>query len=503
MKNCKISHMKHLFCLAFFTIGSYLLGCKSVLSQAASPDKKNTVVEKTIILNTDSTFQVIDGFGVNVNPDQWRNGNLKKAIDLLVDDLGCSAIRLDCFGNGLWLNPAKMNSNGKWPNEYLKEIYTSKAFTNAWQTFRYFNTKGVKPYMNVSGIIPDVWNKKGTKELENYEAYAEMQATMVDWARNKEKLNFEFYAPFNETNFDGTVEGPSIKPQNRTLAFKAIIKKFKEHGLGNLKYIVFCDGSFIPSQIRYFIVDKELALQTFAISGHTYGNGDEGDGDNWYDLNSTIGETIDSIKSSAYKNSHIWLTEYGDLDQTGEIEWEFAWRCQRRLLRALREGVVLAQQWDAWDNVHKHDKAWSQYGIIKTDTTNWSYIPKHRFFAAKHIYKYVRPGWKRIEIKIPEDKRHTNYVYEWHTRYLRNIKLMAFVSPDGKDFTVTGMNLIESDVVLNIQLPDVLKDVVKSINNHRTTRHENFVLAENVKIVGNELKVSLKEKSIFSITTLK
>ena len=493
--------MKHLFCLAFFTISSYLLGYKSVLSQTSSPDKKNAVVEKTIILNTDSIFQVIDGFGVNVNPDQWRDGNLKKAIDLLVDDLGCSAIRLDCFGNGLWLDPAKMNANGKWPDEYLKEVYTSKPFTDAWQTFRYFNSKGVNTFMNVSGIVPDVWIKKGTKELENYEAYAEMQATMVDWARNKEKLDFDFFAPFNETNFVGSVEGPGIFPQNKSQAFKAIIKKFNEHKLDNLKYIVFCDGNIVPELVKYFLADKELVSKTFAISGHTYGHSEERDDE--FNRRSDIGKTIDSIKNSAYKNSRFWLTEYGDLDQTGEIEWEFAWRCQRRLLKGLNDGVNLAQQWDAWDNLHKHDKVWAKYGVIKTDTTNWSYTPKHRYYAAKHIYKYVRPGWKRIEIKIPDDKSDPGYVYQEYTSHLKNIKLMAFVSPDGKDFTVTGMNLIESDVTLTIQLPTILAAVKKSINNYRTTRHENFVLAENIKIVGNELKLSLKEKSIFSITTLK
>ena len=111
------------------------------------------------------TKQVIDGFGVNVNPDRWRDGKLKPAINLLIDELGCSAIRFDCFGNGMWLDPSKMNANGKWPDEYLKEVYTSKKFTDAWQTFRYFNAKGVKPYFTVSGIVPDVWTVKEKKRV--------------------------------------------------------------------------------------------------------------------------------------------------------------------------------------------------------------------------------------------------------------------------------------------------------------------------------------------------
>ena len=487
-KSCLICY------LAFFVA---LVSCQT----SKRENTKSEIISKFAIVDFGKTKQVIDGFGVNVNPDQWRDGNLKKAIDLLVDELGCTAIRFDCYGNGLWLDPSKMNDNGKWSNEYLKEVYSSKRYTDAWQTFRYFNSKGVKPYLNVSGIVPQEWNFKGTKELENYNAYAEMQATMVKWARENEKLEFEFYAPFNETDFDGSVEGPGISPQNKPAAFKAIINKFNEYGLGDLKYIVFCDGNFRTQKLKYFIANSDLVSKTFAISAHIYGNGDEGDGDNWYDNNSVIGETIDSVRNTAYKNSHIWLTEYGDLNQTDEIEWEFAWRCQRRLFRALREGVNLAQLWDAWDNFHVHDQAWSKYGMIKTDTTNWTYTPKHRFYASKHVYKYVRPNWKRVEISVPE-KKQTKGVYAWHASHLKNMKLLAFISPDGKDFTITGMNLIESDVEFNIELKDLISEIDKPVNNYRTTRHENFVLTEKVKLVDNKLKVLVKERSIFTITTL-
>ena len=485
-------------CLVFF---GTLVSCQS--GQESKRENINSqVISKFAVVDFSKTKQVIDGFGVNVNPDQWRDGNLKPAIDLLVDELGCSAIRFDCYGNGLWLDPSKMNANGKWSDEYLKEVYTSKKFTDAWEAFRYFNSKGVKPYFTVSGIVPDVWNYKGTKELENYNAYAEMQATMVKWAREKEYLEFEFYAPFNETDYGGNVEGPAIDLTKRADAFRAIIYKFNEYGLGDLKYIVFCDGHFLPKKNRYFIANTDLASQTYAISAHCYGNGDEGDGDMWYDNNSWIGESIDSAKQSGFKNCHTWLDEYGDLDQTDEIEWEFAWRCQRRLLRALREGVNLAQLWDSWDNYHLHDSAWSKYGMIKTDTTNWTYTPKQRFYASKHVYKYVRPNWKRVEISVPIEKQ-TKGVYAWHASHLKNMKLLAFISPDGKDFTITGMNLIESDVEFNIELKDLISEIEKPVNNYRTTRHENFVLTEKVKLVDNKLKVLVKEKSIFSITTLK
>lgn len=457
-------------------------------------------IQKKVMLDASKKFQTMDGFGVNINPDQWRNGQLKPVIDMLVDDLGATAIRFDCFGNGMWLKPSKMRPDGTWPEDYLAAVYRGKVFSDAWNTFRYMNSKGLKPFFNVSGIVPDEWNYTGTKELRNYDAYSEMQATLVQWAREKENLEFEYYAPFNETDLGGLVEGPGISDQNVIPAFRAIIKKFQQHGLDDLKFIVLGDANFRPARIQHFLSTTEFLPFIYAISGHTYGNGDEGDGDSWIDSPGSIGQTITPIRNSAYHDVQIWLTEYGDLDQTGEIEWEFAWRSQRRLLRALWEGVSLGLQWDAWDNYHLHDEAWSQYGLLKTDTTTWEYTKKPRYFAAKHIYKYVRPGWIRVEIGVPEKDR-PNHVYQWHTGHIKNIKMLAFISPEGKDFTITGMSLIESDVELNIYLEGVTPRA-KVVHNYRTTRNENFVLTETTQISNNKLKTLIKEKSIFTITTI-
>src|SRR5262245_34251179 len=46
-------------------------------------------------LNVDGSqqFQTIDGFGVNVNTGWWNNGEVKPAIDMLVDQLGANIFR--------------------------------------------------------------------------------------------------------------------------------------------------------------------------------------------------------------------------------------------------------------------------------------------------------------------------------------------------------------------------------------------------------------------------
>jgi hypothetical protein len=144
------------------------------LGQAQEP-------QLSITLDATTTFQTVDGFGVNINPAQWRDGNLKPALDMLVDDLGCTLFRLDPTGLAEWLDPSKRLANGSFAPEYLKEVYTSEVFRDAWATFRALNVKGIKPFLNASGRIPPGLGRvDNPKRLADFDGYAEMVATMVE-----------------------------------------------------------------------------------------------------------------------------------------------------------------------------------------------------------------------------------------------------------------------------------------------------------------------------------
>jgi O-glycosyl hydrolase len=89
-------------------------------------------VSKSFSVNASHTLQTCEGFGVNITPNQWRNGNLKPTLNLLVDDLGATLFRFDCTGLANWLDPAKRQKDGTWPTNYLDSVYRSKTFTDAW-----------------------------------------------------------------------------------------------------------------------------------------------------------------------------------------------------------------------------------------------------------------------------------------------------------------------------------------------------------------------------------
>ena len=93
---------------------------------------------------------------------------------------------------------------------------------------------------------------------------------------------------------------------------------------------------------------------------------------------------------------------------------------------------------------------WSTYGLLKTDRTGWTYSPKSRFYAAKQIYRFVRPGYQRVELRSP-DLDPTD-AYAEPKSPMRHVLVVAFLSPDGQDCTIVGMNSIERDAQLTVSL---------------------------------------------------
>src|SRR2546427_3670734 len=107
-----------------------------------------------ITVNPAQRYQVIDGFGVNFNGTYFRDSQ-KPMIDMLIDDLGATNFRLDPYGLTNWeatnddADPKHMN----W--EYYNDRYSIPAFEAAWAAGRYLNSRGLKPFIALSGTAPE------------------------------------------------------------------------------------------------------------------------------------------------------------------------------------------------------------------------------------------------------------------------------------------------------------------------------------------------------------
>ena len=459
------------------------------------------LIKKEIIFDEGTRYQRIDGFGVNYTPSQWGKGDQKAVIDKLVDDLGAKLIRFDCTGLANWLDPSRRNKEGKWNEDYLDSVYRSPAFSDAWEAFRYFGHKNTTVFFNVSGRInPLLGRKDDPQHLADFNGYAEMCATLLHYARENEKLDFRFFAPFNEVNL-GYPEGPRILPSEIVTAVQAIVQKLDEHGLKDVQLIVPDDAGPGMENLKALLTGTGYAGRIMAFGTHMYGNGAEGDGDNWYTDSSGYAKYAAKVRNSLFSNASLWMTEYGDLDQSGEIEFEFAWRSTRRLMEALADGYNAALSWDAFDNFHQHDKAWATYGLMKTDTIHWLYMPKKRYYAAKQVYLYVKPGMYRVALH--ETGSGKNDVYKaWHDP-LRNLRMEGFVSSDETSFTIIGMNQVEKTVQLSVHLEGM--DPVgndRKIYYYRTTPDEDCVKVDAIEPKTNVISITIPPHAIFTLTTI-
>ena len=443
------------------------------------------------VMDNPATFKHVrplEGFGVNINPALWNNGSLKPAIDYLVDELGCTIFRFDCFGQANWLDPSKRDANGKYSDTYLTQVYTSKVFEDSWNTFRYLNTKGVQTFFSVSGKTPTAFGSNNT--LSDYTGYAEMVVTMLDWARNKEGLTFSLFSPFNETDF-GAPEGPKIINGSITTAIQAVITKLQEHGLNDIKLDVMDDLNIAQNNLdRISLILNSASVSPFIskFGFHTYWTPEELNlsMSDWWATKTGYGKVYDNIKKSSYQNCSVWMSEFGHNELTAP-EWDFLWFSTKRLLKALKENFNAGIYWDAFDNYHKHDAAWTTYGLLYTDTVHWTYTPKKRFYALKQVYRYVKPAYEMVSL-VPNYSNHTY--------------LLSFVSTDRTNFTIVGMSETGADAQLNINLDSLdVQAYGKKVFLYRTSQNENCSKIQEITQNNKSLTIPLLANSIFTLTT--
>lgn len=353
-----------------------------------------------ITIDPSERFQYIDGFGVNFNGTYFRDAQ-KPMIDMLIDDLGATIFRLDPYGLTNW---EAVNDNDD-PNtmnwEYYNDRYSIPAFEASWAAARYLNSRGIRPYLTLSGVPPDwMLDSKGPPthkvcheqpsgkpdhlKASMYDEFAETVVSLAVYARTRARIDYEYFGPLNETDCY-PAEGPRIDPDEMPKVLGAVARRLRKEGLGDVKLVVAEQSQPVNDYITPIMQSADLMKQVAVFSFHAYGP-------------NSVGPQVARVQSSDYRNVRIWLTEYGDLsdlDRSAANEWKsFSLAATHRALTALNQGASAALFWDAYDNYHEHYPRLTFYGLVAN--ADHIYSPKKRYFAAKQLYHFVRPGSQRI-----------------------------------------------------------------------------------------------------------
>ncbi len=454
-------------------------GSYSVLAQSVASKIQ-------ISINPQQRFQMIDGFGVNFNGTYFRDAQ-RPMIDMLIDDLGATIFRLDPYG---LLNWEVVNDNNEaevmnW--EYYNDRYSIPTFEASWAAARYLNSRGIRPFLTLSGTAPD-WmlddkalppqhhvchegplTKPTHLNTAMYGEFAEEIVSLLIYARTKARIDFEYFSPVNETDCY-PAEGPRVDPDEMPKVLGAIAQRLKKEGLGDIKLVVADQAMVTNNYIGPILQDDELMKQVAVFSFHTYSS-------------ESVGPQVERIRQSKYPETRVWLTEYGDLndlDKSQENEWEnFSLAATQRALRALNQGAMAALYWDAYDNYHEHYPRLTFYGLVQN--ADHIYSPKKRYYATKQLYHFVRPGSQRVAAESSSP----------------NLMVSAFRNGARNELIVVGVKKGGPGRV-QIKLPKVQPN--PSVwELYETTRQLDCVNLNALAVANGTTEFDLPEEAIFTL----
>ena len=430
-----------------------------------------------IYINGNRAYQKIDGFGVNINSKYWDQDRLIPTMDLLREDLGATLYRVDIWGKSNWVDPTSQVGPSSLNEANYSAIYQGDIFQRGWAMMRYLNSHGIEPYLTASGDVPTWMLGPDRKSLANYDAFCEMQVSMVDWAKNKEHLRFTLFGPLNEIDV-GSPEGPSVNPVEFVKVLEILDEKLTRRELGDIRLVV-PETGFGTSYLTEILRSRKLIKRIDVFGLHDYSDIPR----------DQYQEVLDLLKDTSYTNCRLWMTEFGDLEQSGEKEWYVGWWMTSRLFDQLENGFNGALVWDAYDNYHDHDEAWTIYGLLRTGLR--LYTPKKRYYASKQVFRYVLPGFERLEVSsVPSD-----------------LRVLAFANTKRTQFTLVGMNNSYKSYHLNVTLGGFQDNVIAGkVAYFRTSENENCyrigeipVRGANYPFTGIDAQVS--PDSIFTLAT--
>ncbi|MEW5978785.1 MAG: hypothetical protein AB1898_23555 [Acidobacteriota bacterium] len=437
-----------------------------------------------IAIDAHQRFQHIDGFGVNFNGPYFREAQTAM-VDRLIDDLGATIFRVDVYGDDL-SNWELVNDNDdatfmNW--EFYNNRYSMPNFEASWALGRYLNSKGARVLPSLIGVVlewmldsnnpPRPGVTPGTQKPHHlnpgmYEEFAEMVASMALYARTRAHVDFEYLSPFNEIDWVPS-EGPSIEPEEAPKVLGILARRLNKEGLGDIRLVVVEQASLRSNYAGPILEDPELMKQVGIFSFHTYGE-------------DPVRPQVERVARSRYPHTRVWLTEYGasDRDRSFENEWKNqSLGASRRVLRALNEGVQAALFWDAFDNFEACEMRLSYFGLMRND--NHFYSPKKRYYAAKQLYHFVRPGSQRIGAQ-------TN-VPGLTVSAFRDVSSDAVVIVGVKE---GGPGRIQIDLAKADSSLEVL-DV------YQTTRNLDCIRVATVPITKQEARIDLPDEVVFTL----
>ena len=385
----------------------------------------------TVTLDAEQTYQEIDGFGTAIInykdfPPEYRDTAF---INRVVNDLGLSLLRLPLTEQLEYINDDDDPDHFNWSNFHLSDNYRRKGLDSTMALAAAFRRAGVERFM-MSPWSPPQFMKTNRSPIQGgflrhdmTEEFAEYLAAAVLLAKHNYGIDINWLSLQNESIFIQFYRSCLYHPEMMREAVRAVMRKFKREGIATKLLInedmLFADRIF--HGVRPTLEDPETGNFDGHIAVHRK-QGKEG--------------LLELRRLLQPYNRKLWMTETSGHD----ANWPGAFKLANDMHDYLVYGNFSAWlYWQISGNTGASDPG--RYTLMLEGE------PTKKYFAAKHFYRYVRPGAVRIGVTT--------------STAADSLKVAAFAHPTEGTLTLTLINnTAESSSVSlranNEVLPDTL-----------------------------------------------
>jgi hypothetical protein len=425
---------------------------------------------KSLTIDGAQVFQTIDGFGVNANSLSWNNGELKPAIDMLVDQMGATIWRV-VFDMEDWETPNDNADPNTFEPTYYTALYSNAKFKNLWGTIGYLNQKGIDSNLVISfmGRVP-VWMGGDHIDSTLEDEWVETIASLVNYGRAVQGVRFGALDPINEPDWDG-IEGPRVDEFQYTRLLRKLSLRLDSLGYSDLKLIGPNTASIdtgVNTYMPAMMSDSVVMSKVDHLAFHNYAG---------YTANASA-----RIQGSAYPGRNFWITETTN-------PWD--------IMTHIGQGPGAVLVWDAYDSVYNHailagrgtappNDAGNGPSPLSYDPATGIYTPRKSFYQDAQIFRFVRGGSVRIGAAQPDP----------------NVTLYAFWHQAAGRLTIVGRNTGGSTVTMAAairNLPAV--PVLQLYQTHEIDATVNVRRANDVVATGNSFSFSVPAYSMVTLTS--
>ena len=432
-----------------------------------------------LVVDAASVQQHIDGMGVNINVNSWKNGELKPALDALIDVNGSSAFRV-IRDPMTWVGSESLiPALHRLDLPILQSVYEAPAMQDIWNTIGYLNQKGIlgkQIILNFMGWTPTWLGGSGAYGQPSHitagkeRSFATMVASLAYYGRVVKGLNFTYLSPLNEEDWD-CKEGPCANPSQYALIMSDLAAELNGMGVTDVHFIAPETAGDPSAYIASISSDSKVFSRTDHLTFHAYGG--------------------NRRPGTSYTEKNYWVTETGadcpSCDYSGspsQGEWAFASQTNDALLDDLADGIASVLIYDGYDSFYYHHNSYGFWGLLAYDQTRGVYSPRKRFYVNSQINRFVTPCSQTLSL--------TNSVSG-----LSHVG--AFYNRTTKKVSIVGHNTAASPITVNGQINN-LPLALSSMNVYETNANVDFQQGAAVPVNGGSFQLTVPADTFFSLS---